>query len=188
MHAEPSQTKVVTYDATKTSFVRVHFLLQFTYVKVHPLLHFSYDSVWLWCMDIHAKTQQCKSPNIYIHQQPCKSTPPFTLISSPTIALSSIYVHIINKSQFNEESSPYYHQHNHHHNYQQTSPQRNNFIQFLTIQVKEILHHTTINIVFKTYHPFIHLHIIITNYSQKICKVFGLKDHFRQSSSIVLKL
>ena len=30
----------------------------------------------------------------------CKSTPPFTLTSSSTIALSSIYVHKINKSQF----------------------------------------------------------------------------------------
>ena len=38
-----------------------------------------------------------KSPNIYIHQQQCKSTPPFTLIRSPTIALSSIYVHTINQ-------------------------------------------------------------------------------------------
>jgi len=39
-----------------------------------------------------------KSPNICIHQQQCKSTPPFTSINSPPIASSSIYVHTINKS------------------------------------------------------------------------------------------
>jgi len=39
-----------------------------------------------------------KSPNICIHKNQCKSTPPFTLINSPPIALSSIYVHTINKS------------------------------------------------------------------------------------------
>ena len=64
--------------------------------------------------------------------------------------------------------------------------QLNNSIQFLKIQVKEKIHHTMINIVFNTYQSFIHLHIIISNYSQKICKVFGLKDHW-QSSSIILQ-
>ena len=36
----------------------------------------------------------------------CKSTLPFTLTSSSTIALSSIYVHTINNSQFKWESLP----------------------------------------------------------------------------------
>jgi len=33
-----------------------------------------------------------------------------------------------------------------------------------------------------------YLHIIISSYSQKICEAFGLKDHFRQSLSIILQL
>jgi hypothetical protein len=33
MHVVPNLLKVVTHDATKTSYVRVHLLLQFTYVK-----------------------------------------------------------------------------------------------------------------------------------------------------------
>jgi len=33
-----------------------------------------------------------KSPNICIHKKQCQNTPPFTLINSPPIALSSIYV------------------------------------------------------------------------------------------------
>jgi len=37
---------------------------------------------------------------------------------------------------------------------------------------------TKINIIFNTYQSFIYLHIIISNYPQKICQVFGLKDHF----------
>jgi len=53
------------------------------------------------------------------------------------------------------------------------------------IQVKEKIHHTMINIIFNTHQSFIHLHTTISNYSQKVFKVSGLKDHFRQSSSII---
>ena len=42
--------------------------------------------------------------------------------------------------------------------------------------------------IFNTQQPFIHLHVIIQNYSQKICQVIGLKDHFQQSSSLILQL
>ena len=45
-----------------------------------------------------------------------------------------------------------------------------------------------INIMFHTYQSFKYLHIIISNNSQKIDKIFDLKGHFRQSSSIVLQL
>jgi len=37
-----------------------------------------------------------------------------------------------------------------------------------------------IDIIFNTYQLFTYLHIIISNYPQKICQVFGLKDYFRQ--------
>jgi len=46
------------------------------------------------------RLDNAKSPYIYIQQQQCKSLPPLTLISSTTIALSSIYVHTFNKPQF----------------------------------------------------------------------------------------
>jgi len=58
--------------------------------------------------------------------------------------------------------------------------QINNSMQLLTIQVKEKIHHTMINIIFNTYQSFTYLHIIISNYPQKIGKIFGLKDRFRQ--------
>jgi len=68
-----------------------------------------------------------------------------------------------------------------------TSQSINNIILFLTIQIKEKILHTKINIIFNTYQSFTYLHIIISNYPQKICQVFGLKDHFRQSSSPTLQ-
>jgi len=37
-----------------------------------------------------------------------------------------------------------------------------------------------INIIFNTYQLFTYLHIVISNYPQKSCQVFGLKDYFRQ--------
>jgi len=37
-----------------------------------------------------------------------------------------------------------------------------------------------IDIIFNTYQSFTYLHIVISNYPQKICQVFGLKDYFRQ--------
>jgi len=61
-----------------------------------------------------------------------------------------------------------------------TSLQINNSIQLLTVQVKEKIHHTVINIIFNTYQSFTYLHIIISYYPQKIGKIFGLKDRFRQ--------
>ena len=52
--------------------------------------------------------------------------------------------------------------------------------QLLTIQVKEKIHHTMINMIFNTYQSFRFLHIMISNYPQNIGKIFGLKDRFRQ--------
>jgi len=60
----------------------------------------------------------------------------------------------------------------------------NNIILFLTIQIKEKIIHTKINIIFNTYQSFTYLHIIISTYPQKICQVFGLKDYFQQSLSL----
>jgi len=37
-----------------------------------------------------------------------------------------------------------------------------------------------IDIIFNTYQSFTYLHIVISNYPQKIFQVFGLKDYFRQ--------
>jgi len=42
-----------------------------------------------------------------------------------------------------------------------------------------------IDIVFNTYQSFTYLHIVISNYPQKICQVFGLKDYFRQDRIIL---
>jgi len=45
MRYRHQQQRSSPQDANRTSYVRVHLLLQFTYVKVHLLLHFSYDSI-----------------------------------------------------------------------------------------------------------------------------------------------
>jgi len=37
-----------------------------------------------------------------------------------------------------------------------------------------------IDIIFNTYQSFTYLHIVLSNYPQKVCQVFGLKDYFPQ--------
>jgi len=37
-----------------------------------------------------------------------------------------------------------------------------------------------IDIIFNTYQSFTYLHIVLSNYPQKVGQVFGLKDYFRQ--------
>ena len=37
-----------------------------------------------------------------------------------------------------------------------------------------------IDIIFNTYQSFTYLHIVMSNYPQEICQVFGLKEYFRQ--------
>jgi len=131
--------------------------------------------------------------HMYIHQQQCKSTPPFTLINSTTIALSSIYVHTINQAiiqlrvitilstniKINCHISINQHQlyniaqqlHTLSHNPskgENTTPYDKHHIQHLTI-----IHISSCN------------HIKL---STKICQVFGLKDCFRQGSFLILQL
>jgi hypothetical protein len=67
-------------------------------------------------MDIQAKTRQCKITS-YTFNDNIKDNLHLYWTTSTTIALLSIYVHTINMSQFNKESSPHHHQHNHYHNY-----------------------------------------------------------------------
>jgi len=66
-----------------------------------------------------------------------------------------------------------YNHQQHHHNNSTTSYS-------LIIQVKEKIQHIMIDIIFDTYQSFTYHHIVIPNYPQKICQVFGLKDYFWQ--------
>jgi len=112
-----------------------------------------------------------------------------TYMYSPTILQpNNIYVftnditinqHICIHQQYHNQSSYMYSP--------TTSQSINNIILFLTIQINEKILHTKIIIIFNTYQSFTYHHIIISNYPQKICQVFCLKDHFRQSSSLILQ-
>jgi len=87
------------YDATNTSFVRFHARLTIHRIKSTPFYNIN-DSTWLWCMDIQLKTRQCKITS-YIFDDNIKDNLHLYWPTSTTIALSNIYVHTINKSQFN---------------------------------------------------------------------------------------
>ena len=78
------------------------------------------------------------------------------------------------KFTINNRHLAYSHQYEQHHHKSTTS------YNFLQSKQRRKIYHTMINIMFDTYESFIHLHTIISNYSQKICKVSGLKDCFRQ--------
>jgi hypothetical protein len=102
-----------------------------------------------------------------------------THMYSPTISQTiNIYV-FTNNITINQHIS--IHQHRLYHIIQQHHTISHN-------SSEEKIHHAMINIMFNTWQSFTYLHIIISNYPQKICQVFGLKDYFRQSSSLILQL
>jgi len=94
MRYRHQQQRSSPQDANRTSYVRVHLLLQFTYVKVHLLLHFSYDyDEWTYKQrpnNAKSSTYISTNNNVKVHLYLHWST-------STTIALSSIHVHTINQ-------------------------------------------------------------------------------------------
>ena len=120
--------------------------------------------------------------NITINQHICIHQPYYnqtTYMYSPTISQSiNIYVFTHNIT-INQHIC--IHQHRFYHIIQQHHIISHN-------SSEEKIHHTKISIIFNTQQSFTYLYIIISNYQQKICHVFGLKDHFQQSLSIILQL
>jgi len=102
-----------------------------------------------------------------------------TYMYSPTISLS-IYIYVF-KNHIIINQHMCIHQHRLYHIIQQHHIISHN-------SSEEKIHHTMINITSHTKQSFMYLHIIKSNYPQKICQVFGFKDHFRQSSSLILQL
>jgi len=156
----------------------------------------------------HARTYNAPIHDSYMHAvpSPTRSSPlmqqkhhgrrRFGYLKSITISHVCMNIWLNNNAYVHTNNSPHHHHYLAYMHSPTLSPSINtyaftnidyiisfnNFIQFLTIQVKEKIYHAMINFIFNIYQPFKHLHIIIQSYSQKICKVFVLKDHFRQSS------
>jgi hypothetical protein len=122
MHAVPSPTKVVTLRCQQNILCKIsHSSYIFDEVKEHtPLQH---QQLNMTMMHGHTSKDSTMQITSYTFDNNIKDNLHLYWTTSTTNALSSIYVHTINKSQFNKESSPHHYQHIHYHNYQPTSQQ-----------------------------------------------------------------
>jgi len=107
---------------------------------------------------------QLSSSNLHIRIQQYNSIHAITIFN---INIKHIY-----KFTTNNRHLAYSYQYQQHHHKSTTS------YDFSQSKQRRKVHHIVINIMFNIYKSFIHLHTIISNYSQKICKTFSLKIIF----------